>query len=166
MQERTKKRYKRYWKNLKEVKLNILWRFLTLMILSTLLSTVATLLNLKGAVLNSREALMSGLLRMSFCFFFIDIVLMRRDYYRLTHKRKYRMVNYISHGAYALVNLLMCHFFSNSYVYAFVFSITKFARYTYIELTPAISALIFNAILIIAIHFAPVGMKWLHMHHG
>ncbi len=166
MRERTKRRYRRYWRNLKEVKWNILWRFLTLMIMSIVFSTFATLLNLKGVLLNSRETLMSGLLGMCFCFLFLDIVLMRKDYYRLTHKRKYRMVNYISHSAYALVNLVMCHFFSHSYAYAFVFSITKFARYTHIEFSPAVSALFFHAILIVAIRYAPIGMKWLHMHHG
>lgn len=166
MQERIKRRYKRYWKNLKEVKWHILMRFLSLMFMSMFFSTVATMLNLRGIVLTSQQTLMSGLAMMSLCFFIIDVVLMRRDYYILTHKRKYRMVSYISHGAFALVNLVMCRFFASSYAYAFVFSITKFARYTHYQFSPVVSALIFNAVLIAAIRFAPVGMKWLHMHHG
>lgn len=166
MRERTKRRYKRYWNNLKDVKLHILLRFLSLLVLSVLFSTAATILNLKGVLLNSRQTLMSGLGMMFLMFFIVDFALMRKDYYILTHKRKYRMVSYISHGAFAFVNVLMCRFFSSTYLYAFTFSITKFLRYTHFDVSPTLSALIFNAVLIIAIQFAPIGMKWLHLHHG
>lgn len=166
MRERTKRRYKRYWNNLKDVKLHILLRFLSLMVLSAFFSTAATLLNLKGVLLNSRQTLMSGLGMMCVMFFIVDVALMRKDYYILTHKRKYRMVSYISHCAFAFVNLLSCRFFSHTYVYAFVFSITKFARYTHFDISPMLSAVVFNAVLIIAIRYAPIGMKWLHLHHG
>jgi len=166
VKERTKKRYKRYWNNLKEVKLHIFQRFLSLILMSIFFSSIATMLNLKGILFTSQSTLMMGLSGMGLCFLALDIFLMRKDYYRLTHKRKYRMVNYISHGAFALVNIVACRFFTHSYAYAFVFSITKFARYTHYNLNPMLSAAIFNAVLIIAISYAPIGMKWLHMHHG
>lgn len=165
MRERTKRRFKRYWKNLKEVKWYILLRFLSLIVMSAVFSTFATILNFSKILLNTQETLLFGLTLICLCFLATDIEFMRKDYYRLTHKRKYRFVNYISHGAFAAVNLFMSRYFSNSYVYAFTFSITKFARYTHLEISPVISALVFNAILMVAIRFAPTGMK-LHMHHG
>ena len=166
VKERTKRRYKRYWNNLKEVKWHILQRFLSLILMSAFFSSIATLLNINGIFLNTREKLMMGLSVMSLWFLALDVMLMRKDYYRLTHRRKYRMVSYISHSVFALVNILTCRFFAHSYMYAFIFSITKFARYTHYNLNPVLSAVIFNAVLIIAIRYAPIGMKWLHMHHG
>lgn len=166
MRERTKRRLKRYWRNFKQVRLYILVRFLIILGMSTVLSTVATILNFNNILLTTQSMLLTGLTGFCIFFLFFDIIIMRRDYYRLTHKRKYRMVNYISHGMFAVINIAASYLIPNTYFYAFVFSITKFARYSHFGITPLLSAIIFNVIVMISVHFAPLGMKWLHMHHG
>ncbi len=166
MQERTKKRYKRYWRNLKEVRLYIFYRFLSVLGLSIVFSAIPTILSLNGIVFFSQRRLLFGLAAMCVCFLFLDIFFMRKDYYRIAHKRKYRMVNYISHGAFAVINIVACRFFAHTQIYAFVFGITKVLRFSHCNINPVISAIVFNAVVLISIHFAPAGMKWLHLHHG
>lgn len=166
MRERTKKRYRKYWNNLKDVKWHILFRFLLLMIMSAFFSTIAMLLESSGIISNARESVLYELLIICLCFLILAIGFMRRDYYILAHRRKYRMVSYISHGVFALVNLVMGVFFPYSNIYEFTFHITKLAVYTTCEVSPAVSVLVFQVILLVAIHYAPAGLKWILLQHG
>jgi len=166
VQERTKKRLKRYRKNLKEVRWYIFWRFLSIVALSTVFSAISTFLNLNKKLLVDDKSLLYGLAAMCFLFLVVDVPLMRRDYYVIAHKRKYRMVSYISHGLYALVNIVTAKFFANTHAYVIVFGITKFLRFSHQQITPVMSAIVFNAIVILFIEVAYIGMQWLDLDHG
>ena len=166
MRERTRKRLKRYRKNLKEVRWYIFWRFLSIVALSTVFSAASTFLNLNQKLLVDDKSLLYGLTLMCFLFWIFDAGLMRKDYYRIAHKRKYRMVSYISHGVYALINIVTGKFFAGTHAYVIVFGITKFLRFSHQSITPVMSALAFNAIVILSIEMAYIGMGWLDLDHG
>lgn len=166
MQERTKKRYLRYWKNFKAVKLYIFYRFLSVLGLSVVFSSIATALSLSGIILYSQKRLLFGLTAFCVCFLLLDISFMRKDYYRIAHRRKYCMVNCISHGLFAVINIAACKVFAHTQVYAFVFGITNALSFSHCNVNPVISAIVFNLLALVSIQFATIGMKWIHLHHG
>ena len=166
MRERTKKTLKRYRKNLKEVRWYIFWRFLSVMALSTVFSMTSTFLNINQKLLIDDKSLLYGLTFMCFLFLTFDVTLMRKDYYRLAHKRKYRMVSYISHGAYALINIVTAFFFDHTYAYVAVFGMTKFLKFSHQGVTSVVSALVFNAVVLLCVEPAYIGMRWLDLDHG
>ena len=166
MQERTKRRLRRYRRNLKEVRWYTFWRFWSILALCTVFSATATFLNFNEKIFVDDKTLLYGLSVMCFLFLSFDVCLMRRDYYKIAHKRKYRMVSYISHGVFALINVVTGIFFSHTQTYAVVFGITKFLRFSHQQVSSALSALVFNAAVMIFIELAYIGMHWLDLDHG
>ena len=164
LEKRTKKRIKKYWRNLKEIKWVALKRFLELVVLSAFFSVLTTICKEKG-ILTTKSSLSSTLVLMYICFMLLDVFLMRKNYYYLAHRRKYYMANYIAHGTYMAINLFYCKNL-NSMVYKYFFSITGFIGYSHMNISMYISAIVFNIILILGIRLASVGMQWLHMNHG
>lgn len=166
MRARTKKRYKRYWKNFKEVKLYILLRYISILIFGGAFSAVPVILSFDGATISSRKDFLLAMSVACVCFLILDVIFMRKDYYRIAHSRKYQMVNNISQGMYFVTNVVSAKFFGDTYIYTCLFGITNVLNYTHHSVEAIISAICFNMIVFVLIQLAPLGMKWIHLEHG
>lgn len=160
MRERTKRKYKRYYKNLKEVKKYIFLRILTVFCISFIFSAGYTLLGTRG--IRKPEIFLVLVLG----FLVLDVVLMRKVYYSLAHLRKYIMVEVISHGIYALASCIVAHVLSHNYIYELVFGVTDIFEFAVYNISAFVSAVIFNVILFILIRVVPLSMKWVYTSHG
>jgi|GEM_PF-5602201 len=166
MRQRTKRRYKRYWKNFKEVKLYILLRYISVLVLGVVLSSLSTLLILDREIVDSHRDFLMIMSIAFLIFLFLDIFFMRKDYYRISHRRKYIMVNGISHGMYTVTNIVAALFFSDTGIYAYLFGVGNIFNYAHGGISHVISAMLFNGTMIVAIQLAPTGLRWIQLDHG
>ena len=134
-------------------------RFFELLLINTILSAVVTALNFTGFIKTQDLIFISTSLGV-FLSMFINIQFMRKYYYDLASKMTYYPSNYIAHLLFLAVNLAVGAIFDNN-VYAWLFSITKFARFSHLEWGSLTSAILFNCLMILSIHIAPVGMGWI-----
>lgn len=160
MRERTKKRYRKYYRNFKQVKTYILIRLLIVFSTSFVFSASYVLSNAIGV----RNPEMLVILVLGFLT--VDVVFMRKSYYNIAHLRKYIMVEGISHGVYAIAGISVAKFLPHSTVYDVLFGVTDIFEFANYNISPFLSAVIFSTILFIAVRFAPLGMKWVQLHHG
>lgn len=90
----------------------------------------------------------------------INIQLLRNLYYKLANKFEYYTSAYIAQILFFAVNVSASVIFDNG-VYAWFFSVTKFARFSHLMMESLTSAIIFNIVMLFTIHLAPLGMGWL-----
>lgn len=90
----------------------------------------------------------------------INMQLLRNLYYKLANKFEYYTSTYIAQILFFAVNAAAGAFFDNR-LYAWVFSLTKFARFSHLMMDGLTSAIIFNIVMLLTIHLAPLGMGWL-----
>lgn len=90
----------------------------------------------------------------------INIALLRGCYYDVANRRIYYVSNYLACIAFFIANIGAEVLFDN-HVYAWLFSITKFARFSHFQWDGSVSAIIFNILMVASIHIAPLGMGWL-----
>ena len=166
MRERTKRRYKRYWKIFKDVKLYILVRYISILVLGAVCSVVPVLLSSYTATISTRSDFLFAMSMACICFLFVDVILMRKDYYRISHRRKYKMVNCISQGMYLVTNLVSAKLFGGTYIYTCIFGVTNVLNYTHHNIDAVISALVFNAVVFGLMQLAPIGLHWVQLEHG
>ncbi len=166
MRARTKKRYKRYWKNLKEVKLYILLRYISILIFGGAFSAVPVIFSFDGATISSRKDFLVAMSVACACFLILDVIFMRKDYYRLSHRRKYQMVNCIPQGMYFVTNVVSAKLFGDTYIYTCLFGITNVLNYTHHNIDSIISAITFNVMVFGLMQLAPTGLRWIHLEHG
>jgi hypothetical protein len=90
----------------------------------------------------------------------INMQLLRDLYYKLASKFKYYASSYIAQILFFAINVSASVFFDDG-AYAWVFSLTKFARFSHLMMDGLTSAIIFNIVMLLTIHLAPLGMGWL-----
>lgn len=137
-------------------------RFVELMIISTVLSVIAVILNITGAV-KVEIALFFVLLLFSLLFMCLNIKQMRLCYFDLMDRTVHYVSNIVAYLLFAAVGYAV-YFLGSSEVYSWMFAITKFAKYSSLGLDTPISALIFHAVGIISILVAPIGMRWVFLY--
>lgn len=152
---------KRFWRLFKPVSGYTFLRFFSILFISTIVSAPLTALNIYGIWVVSPNRLLFSTLIAAFLALVIDFLWMRRDYIRFADKRTYRVVNFVSHGAFAAVNITASCFFSKTELYAYMFGIMKLLRIAPPYMPPFFSAIIMNAVLLIMINAATTGIKWL-----
>ena len=103
-------------------------------------------------------------------FWIVNIILLRRCRYDLPDRKAYMISNYIALGAFSLFSIIFL-FIVDSETYTWVFAITKFLKYSKLELGGSLllddsdmtatffSALIFHAITAFVIWAAPAGIE-------
>ena len=92
-------------------------------------------------------------------YWIINVCILRRCYFDLKNKSLYYLVNYAAYAAFMLIGICI-YYIGNSEVYAWLFSITKFARYSGYGINTFASAMIFHTIMLITIPVSPIGMNW------
>lgn len=155
--ERISVSMKRFWRSFKPVSGYTFLRFFSILFISTIVSVPLTALNIYGIWVISPNRLLFSTLIAAFLAFVIDIIWMRRDYIRFADRRTYRIVNFVSHGAFAAVNITASCFFSKTEFYAYMFGVMKLFRIAPPYMPPFFSAIIMNAVLLIMIHVAITG---------
>lgn len=148
-------------KNLKTIAVTSSKRFAEILLVNMVLSAFVTALNFVG-ILNSQQQIFHALLVGVFMSLAINIALMRQCYYDLTNRMIYYTSNYIAYFLFMVVNLVVGAVF-DEYVYAWMFSLAKVARFSHHQVSSLVSAFIFNGVMFISINFAPIGMGWLIM---
>ncbi len=157
--ERAKKRWQSFLRAFKPVRMYTFFRFLSILLISTIFSTIVTFLSLNKIWLISEKRLLLGVTIAAFFAFITDIIFMRRDYRKFSHIRPYSIVNFISHGAFAIVNIVSCCFLAHSHFYAYVFGITKLLRFTPIHIHPVFAAVFMNLFLLFSIPCTTIQIK-------
>ena len=95
----------------------------------------------------------------------LNFLLMRDCYYDLVNKMRYYAANYAAYVAFFATNLAVGYIFNN-YVYAWLFSITKFARFSHYGWSSLISSTVFFLVMVVPIHLVPIGMGHLFEDDG
>ena len=121
------------------------------------LSVFVTLVNFIG-VLKLRQHVFVAASGGMFLFMAANICLMRDCYYDLRDKFRYFVANYLASVAFYVTNIAIGFIF-NSTVYAWLFSITKFARFSHLRWSSLISVTLFLGLMFISIHVATIGMN-------
>ena len=132
-------------------------RFFELLLVCVAISAVITLLGVFG-LLTTRNRIFFGTLAGTIAFICINISMLRNCYFDLQGDRIYFLANISAYLIFAILSFAICFLCSNV-VYAWLFSITKFARFTKAGLETHYSALIFHFIGFMTIFFSPIGMK-------
>ena len=139
----------------------IIRRFIELLLTCAVISSVMTILNLSEAV-EGKTCLFMGLLLGTAVFIFVNVIMLRRCYFDLQSKYRYYTANIIAYILFVAVSFAV-YFLCSNECYAWIFAITKFARYTNAELSTQHSALLFHGIGLLTVIFAPLGMSWVFM---
>ncbi len=153
--------FRRFWRTFKPVKGYTFLRFLSILFLSTLFSAIVTYLNLQRIWIISPNRLFFSTTIAALLALTADFLWMRRDYMKYADKRTYRVVNFVSHGVFAVVNVTASIFYSKTYTYAYMFGIMKLLRIAPPYMPPFFSAIIMNIVLLLCINAATTGIKWL-----
>ena len=159
--ERISVSLKRFWRSFKPVSGYTLLRFISIIFISVITSAPLALLNLYGIWVISPNRLFFATSIAALLALTLDFLLMRRDYMKFADRRTYRIVNFVSHSAFAVVNITASCFFSKTYTYAYMFSIMKLLRFAPPYMPPFLSAIVMNIVLLICINAATTGIKWL-----
>lgn len=139
-------------------------RYIEIVALNVILSVFVTLINFIG-VLKIRQHIFVASSAAMFLFMAINIHLMRDCYYDLRNKLRYFAANYLAYIAFYVTNLVVGAIFNNT-VYAWLFSITKFARFSHLRWSSFASASLFLLLMLISVHLATVGMGGLFEDDG
>ncbi len=134
-------------------------RLVQMLVINIVLSVLVTALNVTGLIKTQQLIFISTCAGVALSMI-INLHFMRRLYYKLANKFEYYMSTYIAHLLFFVINLSVGVIFDNT-VYAWLFSITKFARFSHLMMSSLTSAVIFNIVMLLSIHIAPIGMGWL-----
>ena len=134
-------------------------RLIQMLVVNAALSMIIMSLNVMGLISTQQHIFAStcaGIVLSAI----INMQLLRNLYYKLANKFEYYTSTYIAQILFFAVNAAAGAFFDNR-LYAWVFSVTKFARFSHLMMDGFTSAIIFNIVMLLTIHLAPLGMGWL-----
>ncbi len=137
----------------------IVLRFSELFFVNTAISMVLVVLN-KVNILQSRGALLLGTLVGIAVFAVINFRMLRQCYFDLKGGLAYYIANTAAYLLYVLLGIAVYIVFSNR-VYTLFFALTKFLRYTALDISLLCSAAVFHVIGLALIFSAPIGMGWI-----
>ena len=120
-------------------------------------STFITLFNVSGVVYKRYNVIIM-ILAFVLIFTIYNFIKLRRCYFDMRNKKLFYMLNFISHGIFAAVNIILFAFVPNK-VYAWFFAITK--ALTFLNIDTIYSILFFHFVGLLCIVASPIGMKWI-----
>ena len=137
----------------------IIRRFTEMLLWTVFLSIISIFLNFSG-IAGSQKMLMVCLSAGVVVFIGINLHMLKQCFFDLRDKKLYYFTNYIAYLFYAAVSIIIYAIGGNT-VYAWIFAITKFMRYSSFGISTPLSALIFHLIMLLVIAVAPLGMNWI-----
>ena len=139
----------------------IIRRTMHLLIGCVLISAILALLCTIGILPDGSGVLFSGMLLGLALYILYNVKMMRRVYFIVRKKSIYFLINISAYFIFGLINLCSYKIFS-SYVFAWIFSLTKVARYTNLNLSTPYAVAVFHFLMTMAILMAPLGMEWMY----
>ena len=134
-------------------------RFTETGLICILISLALTGLFVQEVAADTMESCFVNLSLGAFLYWILNVFMLRRCYFDLKDKSLYYLVNYASYAAFIFFGICI-YYIGNKEVYAWLFSITKFARYSGYGISTFTSAMIFHTIMLITIYLSPIGMGW------
>ncbi len=135
----------------------IIQRFLEILLSCVIISAGVTTLNVTKLV-TTNDALCLWLVIGIIVFVFINIELLRQRYFDWESNFLYFLINISAYILFAIVSIII-YFCSNEY-FTWMFALAKFVQYSNAEIATHYSLLLFHILGLLAVIFAPVGMKW------
>lgn len=135
----------------------ILRRFGEFMFLEVVLSVMITVFSMAG-VLSSRNLVLHSTVLCVILYVLVNIKRLRRCFYELENPPAYFFSNLVAYVTFAVINVTAYLLCSNE-VFTWLFAVTKFARYAHVGFSTVTSIEAFHIIMVIAIIFAPAGIK-------
>lgn len=128
---------------------------------SVVISSAIALLCVMNILPDGSGALLAGMCIGVILYAIFNIKMMRRVNFLVRSKSLYYLINF---GAYFIFGLIhMCAYkLCSSYVFAWLFAITKFVRYTNLSLNIPMAVTVFHLVMVITILCAPIGMDWMY----
>ena len=127
------------------------------------ISSLIALLCVTGILPDGSGKLLAGMCAGVILYIVFNVKMMRRTFFLVRKKSFYCVVNFGAYFVFGFVNILVYKFCSG-YIFAWLFAITKFLRYTNLSLNIPASVCVFHLILVIAALCAPIGMEWMYEH--
>lgn len=134
-------------------------RLIQMLVVNAALSMIIMSLNVMGLISTKQHIFASTCAGVALSAI-INMQLLRNLYYKLANKFEYYTSTYIAQILFFAVNTAASVFFDNR-LYAWFFSVTKFAQFSHLMMDGLASAIIFNIVMLLTIHLAPIGMGWL-----
>lgn len=136
-------------------------RFFELLLTCVLVSAGLTCLNVQG-VLATHDALCAGALVGVAVFVLVNIPMLRGCYFEFENNFLYFAVNLSAYACFFGAWFAVYRFGSNE-CFTWMFALTKVVRYSNLALSTLHSGLLFHAVGLLMILFAPIGMNWVFM---
>lgn len=134
-------------------------RLVQMLVVNIALSIVVTALNVIGLIKTQQLIFISTCMGVALSMV-INVHFMKKLYYKLACKFEYYVTTYTAQILFFVINVGVGVIFDNK-VYAWLFSIVKFARFSHYGWSSLVSAILFSCLMITTIHMAPIGMGWL-----
>lgn len=139
----------------------IIRRFLELLITSILLSVIAVVLNITWLYTTKISVFLLSFLG-ALIWFILNVFMLRHCYFDLRNKWAYYISNFIAYALFGLCTVIVYLYFSSA-VYGWIFAITKFFRYTNLNISTVISVALFHVLGGLMVLLSPIGMGWIFM---
>ena len=148
--KRVKRNKRRLSRNL-PMPMLVISRFLKFFVICALLSSLSTFLFTRGFIAADDRDLLLSLSAMVGIYIVINLFVFKRKLKRTRGSRKYYKTNYIAYSIFAGINLILCLLsLKTAYIqvlYTWLFSITKFIKYSHLEIPNFISACAFHLLM-------------------
>lgn len=136
-------------------------RFFELLVTCSVISAFITLLNVAG-VLITKNAVCVAMLAGIIMFVLLNVRMLRQCYFEMRSFLIYYSVNLTAYFLFAAVCFAV-YFLTSNTCFTWLFAITKFVRFSNLELPTLSSAVLFHIIGVIMVIASPLGMKWIFM---
>lgn len=113
-------------------------------------------------VLVTQDALGAGLIIGLIVFVLVNIPMLRGCYFEFEDNSLYFQVNLTAYACFFATCFAVYHFGSNVW-FTWMFAVTKFAKYSNLTVSTFGSALLFHAVGLMMVLFAPLGMSWVFL---
>lgn len=136
-------------------------RIFELMMTCAIASAIITFFNI-GGILTTTSSIRIALVIGLAAFVLINVLMLRQFYLDFRNNITYFLVNIVSYLTFVEISLAVYNYCSSE-LYAWIFSITKFAKYWYFAIDNLLSLFIFHIIGFLATLLAPIGMSWVFL---
>ena len=136
-------------------------RVIHLVLGCVVISSLIAILCITGIFPDGSGILLGGMSAGVVLYIFFNVKMMRRVFFLVRKRRLYYVINFGAYFVFGLINLCVYKLCSN-YVFAWLFAITKFLRYTNLSLSIPSAVTVFHFIMTLAALCAPVGMEWMY----
>lgn len=140
----------------------IIRRFIELFFVNFILSAIVTGLYELELLAATQTAVKFAMLISAIIYVVIQVFMLRQCFFDLSNKYDYYLFNYAAYAIFMVFNIVL-FFFGGSFIFTWLFGITKFLRFINHGIDTFFGILVFHLVMLIAITLAPIGMGWVFL---